>query len=295
MRIFITGGTGFIGKYVTQKLDNGKNDLLLLTRNPHGGKSSDGIRFLEGNLEGIHDWAGDLEKFKPDATIHLAWEGIPDYGAKNSIRNLKYGLELIQLLLKINCRKVLVTGSVWEYGKIPGKLSEDLPVEPFNCFTAAKNSLNWIGKEFAIENNMLFLWTRLFYVYGPGQKNTSLISYLINCLKEGKEPEIRNPDAKNDFIYIEDVADAISKLVLEYNQSGIFNIGSGRLTSVQTIINTIYDIYEKSGGYQTSKQMPTDALSASYADISKIKQAINWHPKLSIEMGLRKTIEYDKI
>lgn len=295
MKIFLTGGTGFIGKYVTRKLNNGANELLLLARNLKDKKHSGKINYLEGSLENIDEWANALKAFKPDAAIHLAWEGIPNYGAENSIKNLKYGLDLIQLLAKIRCKKILITGSVWEYGKIPGRLSEDLPVEPFNSFTAAKNSLNWMGREIANENNMHFIWTRLFYVYGPGQKNTSLISYLINCIEKEKTPEIRNPKAQNDFIYVEDVADAISKLILEHNQSNTFNIGSGKLISIQTVISKIYDIYAKGADYQISKQIPIDKLPASYADTSKIKQVLSWHTQVSIDEGLKKTLEYVKI
>lgn len=295
MKIFLTGGTGFIGKYVTRKLNNGTNELLLLVRNLKDKKHSGKINYLEGSLENIDEWANALKAFKPDAAIHLAWEGIPDYGAENNTRNLKYGLDLFLLLSKTDCKTILTTGSVWEYGKTPGKLPEDLPIEPFNSFTAAKNSLNWMGREIANENNMHFIWTRLFYVYGPGQKNTSLISYLINCMEKEKIPEIRNPEAQNDFIYVEDVADAISKLILEHNQSNTFNIGSGELTSVQTIISKIYDIYGRRVDYQISKQIPIDKLPASYADISKIKQVLNWHPQVSIGEGLKKSLKYVKI
>lgn len=295
MKIFITGGTGFIGKSIIPKLDNGNNKLLLLTRKSVGENQSKNITYLTGSLKDIHKWEEKLKIFNPEAAIHLAWEGIPDYGAENSSRNLEYGLDLFNLLAKTKCRTILTTGSIWEYGKQAGKLFEDQAVTPFNNFTAAKNSLNWMGSKIAKKHNINFIWTRLFYVYGPGQKGTSLIAYLIECIRKGEKPEIRNPNAENDFIYVEDAANAIVKLISEYNQSNIFNIGSGELTSVQTIINTIYDLSGKRNDYQLSKQMPTDILSAGYADISKIEQAINWHPKIDIKKGLKKTLEYVKI
>lgn len=289
MKIFLTGGTGFIGKQVVQKLSDGRNELLLLARNS-ADESSSTINYVKGDLENTSAWAGKLKEFKPDAAIHLAWDGIPDYGSKNSIRNLKYGLDLFQLLAEIGCKTILTTGSVWEYGKLSGKLSEDLIVEPFNLFTAAKNSLNWMGREIAKENGMNFIWTRLFYVYGPGQKSTSLISYLISCVKEGKKPEIRNPQAKNDFIYVEDVANVISQLLLKYKGSGIFNIGSGELTAVKTVLNKIYALFSKEPDYETANQIKIDTLSSNFADISKIEKEISWRPNFSIDEGLRKTI-----
>ncbi|MBI2195866.1 MAG: NAD-dependent epimerase/dehydratase, partial [Candidatus Levybacteria bacterium] len=249
------------------------------------------LHFLEGSLEDIPVWADNLKQFRPEAAIHLAWEGIPDYGAEMSTKNLKYGLDLFKLLYKTGCKTILATGSVWEYGKLSGELSEDLFVEPFNPFTAAKNSLNWMGREMAKEYGTNFIWTRLFYVYGPGQKSTSLIPYLINCIKEGNHPEIRNPDAKNDFIYVEDVADAVSKLILHYSKSGIFNIGSGQLTSVKTILNIIYNLFSKKEDYKKADQIQTDALSANYANISKIEKEVGWKPQTNIEKGIKGIIQ----
>src|SRR3989344_6612588 len=137
MRIFLTGGTGFIGKFLIPKLDNGKNQLLILSRDkitPNSKNQS----FVTGNLSDIKDWKNELKNFKPDATIHLAWEGIPDYESEVSQRNLKYSLELIKFLTEINCKTILATGSVWEYGNKNGKLSESLSPKPFNPFTKAK-------------------------------------------------------------------------------------------------------------------------------------------------------------
>lgn len=291
MRIFITGGTGFIGKFVVKKLDNQRDKLLLLVRDINHSTNSQNVSFVEGNLASIGKWGETLEAFKPEASIHLAWEGIPDYGIEQSIKNLNYGLDLIKLLAKTSCCTILVTGSLWEYGIQTGKLSEDMPTKPFNAFTAAKNSLFLLGRELARENNIKFIWTRLFNVYGPGQKNTSLIPYLINCVKEKKEMEIRNPNNKNDFIYVGDVADAISEILLKCKKSEIFNIGSGKLISVQSIIDKIFNVFNTKQKYKKMQRKQTDYLANFYADISKIKREIGWQPKIDIDEGLRKTIE----
>lgn len=290
MRIFITGGTGFIGKFVVKKLDNQRNNLLLLVRDSNHLTNSQNISFIEGNLASLGNWEKTLEAFKPQATIHLAWEGIPDYSSQNSIKNLKYGLSLIELLAKLNCQTILVTGSLWEYGQQKGKLSEDMYTKPFNAFTAAKTSLYLLGRELARENNITFLWTRLFNVYGPGQKNTSLIPYLINCTQENKEMEIRNPSNKNDFIYVEDIADAISELLLKCKKSEIFNIGSGKLISVKSIIDEIFSVFKLKQKYKKTQQKQTDTLTHFYADISKIKKEIGWQPKIDMDEGLKRTI-----
>lgn len=271
MRIFITGGTGFIGRYVVKKLKEDKdNELFLLSR----------------DLSDIDKWRKEVEDFKPEAAIHLAWEGLPNYDAKTSIKNLKYGLDLMNMLAGISCKTVLSTGSCWEYGGQSGKLTEDISPQPLNAFTSAKNALHLLGKEIAKENNIQFIWTRLFYVYGPGQRETSLIPYLINCAQNKKTPEVKNPSAKNDFVYVEDVAEALTMLVKNCQKSGVYNIGSGEPTSVQKIVEIIFPEYHFPG-------QPVDSSADNfYADISKIKKEIGWKPKTNIKEGIQKMIDY---
>ncbi len=287
MKIFITGGTGFIGKHLVKKLQEKKYNLLLLSPQP-----LKELPAIVGDLSNINSWKTEIAKFKPDAVLHLAWEGLPDYGSKTSIKNLKYGLDLFNLLAEIGCKTILSTGSCWEYGEQSGKLSEDTSLKPFNAFTSAKNALHGLGEEIAKENNIQFIWTRLFYVYGFGQRETSLIPYLINCVKSGKTPEIKNPLAKNDFIYVEDVVEALSLLLKNCKKSGVYNIGSGYPTSAQQIIETVYKMYNIQPKYKKANISEKDSSVDFWANISKIKKDINWKPKVSIEEGIEKTVQY---
>ena len=190
MKIFITGGTGFIGTPLVKKLESEENEILLLIHESEDKSLSNiskKIRTISGNLSNINSWKEEVNNFKPDAVIHMAWEGLPNYDSETSIKNLKYGLNLIKMLAQIGCKLFMSTGSCWEYGQQTGELKEDDTLKPFSAFSAAKNCLHWSGREIAQENDMVFVWTRLFYVYGPGQKENSLIPYIIKCIKKKKE------------------------------------------------------------------------------------------------------------
>lgn len=291
MRIFITGGTGFIGKFVLRKLDNGKNEILVLSRNLKPTNYSQKVSFLKGNIGRQKGWAKDLERFKPDTTIHMAWEGIPDFGVKTSRENLKNSLDLLKLLTKIGCRTIIATGTLWEYGERGGKLSEYMKPEPFNPFTEAKVSLYWEGSKITNKKGVNFIWVRLFYVYGPGQKSSSLIPYLISCAKTNKIPQMRNPNTQNDFIYVEDVAEAIQQILDKCKKSAVFNIGSGKVTGVQYIIRRIFSYFGVNEVYKKTKPRQTDNFAPAYADISKIRKVTGWKPKVTVEQGIRKVIK----
>lgn len=296
MRVFITGGTGFIGNHVVEKLKDEGYDLFLLTQYPKkitSNNSSGMVKIILGNLSNINAWKDELKKVQPDIVIHMAWEGLPDYSSEISVKNLRYGLDLIRVLAEIGCTRIICTGSCWEYGRQYGKLHEYMPVNPINAFTAAKNALHWLGKEIAKENNMQFIWTRLFYVYGPGQRETSLIPYIIDCVRKGKKPEIKTPYARNDFVFVEDIAEAISMLTKNCKQSEVYNIGSRYSTSVQDIIKIVCDNYDFQ--YQSENVTPhqiSESFVDFWADISRIHTDVGWTPETNIQDGIKKTINY---
>lgn len=289
MRIFITGGTGFIGRPAVRELQKQGHHLLILAREGEDIKellSRKGKTLvIKGSLGGPHKWARELRGFRPQAALHMAWEGLPDYGAAVSEKNLIYGLELYKLLAKIGCKKVITTGSCWEYGVTQGKLSEDMPVYPFNAFSAAKNALHWLGREIARENGMNFIWTRLFFVYGPGQRRESLIPYLIECKKTGAKPAIKNPTGCNDFIYVGDVARALRMLLEKKNQNELYNIGSGKCMSVYDVTTAIYG---KPLGRKPRQ------IKGFYADISRIKNEIGWKPLTDFTTGIKNILNNEK-
>jgi len=286
MRIFVTGGTGFIGRHVVKVLKDRGDTLLVLSRQPMAD-----VNFVPGDLSDIANWKGEAERFQPDAAIHLAWEGLPNYDARTSVRNLNYGLNLITMLAEIGCKSVICTGSCWEYGQQSGKVSEDTAVKPHNAFTAAKNALHWVGREIADEHGMNFTWTRLFYVYGSGQRKSSLIPYIIDSVKTGKKPELKTPLARNDFIYVEDVAGAISAIVKKLPEYAVYNIGSGSSTSVRQIVETVCDKF----GFPYDSSEPNNLTGSPavdfWADISRIKSDTSWQPEAGIKEGIQKTIE----
>lgn len=287
----MTGGTGFIGRHVVNKLTGSGNELLLLSRRPETLYSN----IVQGDLSDIQQWGREVQIFKPDAALHLAWESLPDYSAITSVKNLQHGLNLYAFLADIGCKTIITTGSCWEYGRQSGRLIEDIPQPaPLNAFSAAKNALHWLGAKLTREKEVRFIWTRLFYVYGPRQRPTSLLPYLIRSVREQKFFEIANPEARIDFVYVDDVAEALALLLKkESSEYAVYNIGSGSSTQVKKIIRLV--------GKFLSERVQYKAMSDSwqimpnfYADITAIGQRVGWCPQTDIATGIRKTIEFHR-
>lgn len=284
MRIFVTGGTGFIGKYVVAELQKQGHKLLVLSRKNaiEVFPFKRNLAFLRGGLSSPGGWRRKLAAFRPQAAIHMAWEGIPDYEIENSVGNLLQGLHLFRMLGEVGCRKVIATGSCWEYGRDSGKMKEDMDPRPMNAFSAAKTALQWLGRETAKEYGMEFVWARIFYVYGPEQRLSSLIPHLIEEKRRGAPPALKNPDGGNDFVYVGDVARGLRLLVEKKTPHAVYNIGSGRLTGVREVARAVYgkDIVKRKG-----------PAKGFYADIARIKKDLGWKPTVSVAAGIRTMIE----
>jgi nucleoside-diphosphate-sugar epimerase len=299
MNIFVTGGTGFIGTPVVNQLVKDGHEVLLLCIEEEPlplTLDSKKIHVIRGNLDRLDSWETIVTKFEPQAALHMAWEAIPTYDYKTSTKNLIYGLNLIKQLTEMGCKKILCTGSCWEYGKKTGKLTEEMVAKPTNAFTAAKHSLYLMGKEIAKENNAEFIWTRLFYVYGPGQKSHSLIPHIIDSIRSGKELDIKTPHTKNDFVYVEDVAHAITLLLSKKVRWDLYNIGSGSSTEIIDVINMVYELYGMKKRYNPPKRASsTDVPVDFWADISRVTADVGWTPQYSIYEGIKKTVQAQKL
>lgn len=277
-----------MGKPLVKLLEKNGHKLLLLARMPEKYRGFFDVkktRLVKGSLGNFKAWSKVVSAFKPDTAIHLAWEGIPDFSYDTSVRNLKYGLDLFKFLADIGCKSVLTAGSSWEYGPVEGCIKEDQPTNPQNYLATAKDALRNFGLELAKTSNQDFIWVRPFSIYGPGHRKTSLVLHLIGRLKAGALPEIKNPFVGNDFVYVDDAAEAIATIIDQrpLSKHQIFNIGYGKLVGVAKVANLVYG---------------KDVLRAGkpkgfYADISRLKE-LGWSPKTSITEGIKKTMLLEK-
>jgi nucleoside-diphosphate-sugar epimerase len=86
-----------------------------------------GVRWCRGDVGAPEAYRGTLAEFQPEAALHLAWEGIPDFSLQKCMANLHSGVLFGNAVLEAGCRHLVVAGSCWEDGKVDGMVSEDAP------------------------------------------------------------------------------------------------------------------------------------------------------------------------
>lgn len=240
MNILITGSTGFIGANLVPLLLARRHTVTALVRNAERAADmpwANQVRFIVWDIG--QDIAPVLEKIgAPDAVIHLAWAGLPNYKALFHFeQNLPAHYRFLKSLVEQGVGQVLVTGTCFEYGMQNGCLSEQMPAQPENSYALAKDTLRRFLQALQQEHNFTLQWARLFYIYGPGQSSNSLLAQLDRALNNGEKSfNMSNGEQLRDYLAVEEVARRLL-LLLEHSEcNGLVNVCSGEPISVRRLV-----------------------------------------------------------
>lgn len=240
MNILITGATGFIGANLVPLLLAHRHTVTALVRNAERAADmpwANQVRFVVWDIG--QDIAPVLDKIgAPDAVIHLAWAGLPNYKALFHFeQNLPAHYRFLKSLVEQGVGQVLVTGTCFEYGMQNGCLSEQMPAQPENSYALAKDTLRRFLQALQQEHNFTLQWARLFYIYGPGQSSNSLLAQLDRALNNGEKSfNMSNGEQLRDYLAVEEVARRLL-LLLEHSEcNGLVNVCSGEPISVRRLV-----------------------------------------------------------
>lgn len=287
MKVLLTGATGFIGKAALDCLLAHGHKILVLSRHAAPEVMSESLQWQVADLLSVGSYYDAVSAFRPEACLHLAWQGIPDYSLGMGLINVEAGARLVEALLKLDCKHFVVSGSCWEYGKVSGCVREDSEPVEVSVFGACKHALHHLTAALCRPAQATLAWGRVFYPYGPGQKAISLAPTICQAIAAGQLPLLKTPGVMNDFLYVNDTAEALVVLI-EKMAHGVFNIGSGSGTPVGTLANELLVL----AGREPVFACPTATGSPGFwADSSRLR-ALGWEPQTPLVEGLRSTLKY---
>ena len=233
MKILVTGSSGFVANHVLNYLVKNTNYQIIATaRNQEKVKNKSWfskVEFIDSDL--YNPFLEHYELFKrPDILIHLAWSKLPNYNKSFHLTdNLPNEICFLEKMINSGVKKIVVTGTCFEYGMQEGELEESLPTYPNNPYSIAKDSLRKFLEFKKSQHQFNLVWLRLFYMFGGGQNSNSIISQLEHALANGdKSFNMSGGDQIRDYLPVEEVAKMIVKCSLEKEVLGIVNISSGK-------------------------------------------------------------------
>ncbi len=238
MKIAVTGASGFIGRHVLAELACTQTEIVAVTRDQ---------RHLQNLSAHIHVVEMDISSPRtdcfaqmghPDALIHLAWDGLPNYKSLHHFElELPRHYHFLKKMIEAGLTSLLVTGTCFEYGMQSGALSEDTPTFPINAYGFAKDCLRKQLEFLRCERTFSMIWARLFYTYGEGQSATSLYQQLLAAESRGDRSfDMSGGEQLRDYLPVTVVAQLIVELVMRRANAGVVNICSGRPISIQRLV-----------------------------------------------------------
>ena len=294
----MTGASGFVGRPLCKLLQADGHHVWVMSRRDFNGQDfPDGIDGIDGidgvTVQSVSDpIPADLRAWGPEIVVHLAWSGIPDYGAECSVANLEDQLRFVDQVVGIeSVRRVVGAGTCFEYGSRGGPCTEDDDAVPTSYVAWAKQSLRHYLLLATDESPIDLVWFRIFFAYGPGQRSEGLLPSMLRAAASGITPELKNPDGAKDFVYVDDVADAFRCAVDPGSPSGTFNLGSGHLASIRDVRDAAMSAI---GGRPADEAdfRPVSAKVAEremYASLKRVSEVFGWRPSVPLGEGIRRT------
>lgn len=293
----VIGGTGFIGHHLVKSaIEKNWSVSSLSINKPSADRKIKGVEYYYNNLENRLEFKKLLSK-KYDYVVNLSGyiNHTNFFGQGHQVisEHFDFVREMVILLNKENLKCFINIGSSDEYGDNFSPQSEtqrENPISPYSLGkTASTHFLEMIYKTEGFPCCTL----RLFLVYGPGQNQDRFIPQIIKgCIKDENFNTSFGKQLR-DFCYIDDVIDGIFNVLSSKKVYGkTYNLASGKPISIKSIINKIINITRKGKPNYGAIPYREGENMSLYADITKIRNELNWLPKTSIDEGLNKTVNW---
>ncbi|OGY22876.1 MAG: UDP-glucose 4-epimerase GalE [Candidatus Woykebacteria bacterium RBG_13_40_15] len=302
MKILVTGGAGFIGSHVTKQLLDQSHGVVVYDNLSRGFKKlvDERAEFVLGDLSEKEKLTEALKNI--DAIIHMAAliivpESVekPDLYWENNVVGSKI---LLEAMREAGVKKLIFSSSACVYGE-PDKLpitEESVIKKAANPYGQTKIEMEKLIEKEHENSGLNAVILRYFNPYGPNELHSpethAIPNFILSTLNRKPIPLYWNGEQIRDFIYVEDLASAHTA-VLSLGGLNIFNVGTGFGTKVIDVVKKIFEIVGYSVPIKNLGERVGDAPSL-YTAAEKIKNAISWQSKTTLDQGLEKTIKFFK-
>lgn len=312
--ILVTGGAGFIGSHLCERLlsdgvkviclDNFDTfyDPKIKIKNAEviAKKFPDLFELVTGDIRNPEHLKGIFQKNKVDFVVHLAARA----GVRPSIAepllyedvNIRGTVVLLEVCKEHGIKNFIFASSSSVYGekqRVPFT-EEDLDIQPISPYGATKRAGELLCYSYHHLYGMNVACLRIFTAYGPRQRPEMAIHKFTRLIDRGEKiPIYGDGSSRRDYTYIGDLIDGILGVIRHHKGFEIYNLGESQTTSLKELIRLIEEAFGKRANIETMEFQPGD-VSVTYADITKAKRMLKYHPKVKMKEGIQRFVEWYK-
>ncbi len=294
-RVLVTGGTGYIGTDLVEKLlAYADVSVALVVRDIQKAQIIFSNRVEYILYEELNSFTQNIEKFEPNIVIHLAAYSTssdePSEVQKLIESNIVFTSNLMLALTTSKIDILINTGSFSEYHNNSEVLS------PTYLYSATKTSARYIIEYYAKKNEFKFVNLILFSVYGKKNSSKKIIDYAIDSLDAENPIKMSHGRQTLDFVHINDVVDTYCRVALNYKSLKLstidYDIGTGVSYSIRELVEKLETLTNKKAniewGANSSRKLDTQEACA---DIKGSKEELDCKVNISLDDGLRDYIK----
>ncbi len=304
-KVLVTGGAGFIGSHVVDRLAEMGVEVLVVdnlftgkVENLQKALEHGNVRFFEGDIRDggiVERVVGEVE-----AVVHLAAIASVPFSVENPVLtndvNVGGTLNLLDACVRKDVQRFVFVSSCAVYGE-PSYLpvDEEHPVKPLSPYAASKVSAEVYCEVFGRVYGLGVVVLRLFNVYGSRQRGeddySGVISKFLKNMACGRPLVVfGDGEQTRDFVHVDDVVDAVLLALESEGAVGeVFNVGSGRSVSVNELVGVMGEVFGVEVEVVYEKERAGD-IRASCSDISKAQRILGYRPRVTLESGLRRLV-----
>ncbi|MBI1927415.1 NAD-dependent epimerase/dehydratase family protein [Candidatus Poribacteria bacterium] len=301
MKILVTGGAGFIGSHIVDRLLEAGHEVVVVDNLTTGnlGNLNPNATFYEIDLLDVK-LAEVFDREKPDIVNHHAAQVDVRKAVANPFfdaqQNIMASLHLIELCWKNRVKKMIFasTGGAVYGEPLYLPVDENHSIRPLSPYGISKHSVEMYLDFASVTLGLNYTVLRYANVYGPRQDahgEAGVIAIFATEMLNGKRPTIfGDGGSTRDYIFVEDVVRA-NLLALEAGNQQIYNVGTGRQTNLNDLFNGLKKVagVEMGAIYAPARLGEVDRIALTN---DKIKRDLGWMPSHSLEEGLEKTVRY---
>lgn len=305
-KALVTGGAGFIGSNIVEKLVERGVEVVVLDDLYLG--SEDNLSEVRDQIEFIEGSVMEREKVEKavegcDTVFHQAARSSSPMHKENPQEGARINVEgfinTAEAAIEEGVEKIVYASTSSMYGSVKPPHRETDDVTPTNLYTASKMSREKYAETYSYNNRIETTGLRYFSVYGPHEKAkgkfANVVTQFLWKMIDGETPVIWGEgDQTRDFTFVEDIARA-NILAAERSEDldgEVFNIGTGNDVSFNEVVEKLNKILGTDIEPERIENPRDKYVQTTKADISKAKEKLGYSPEYSFEEGLRKTVEY---